>query len=234
MRVIAGISRVDTQRIETGKFGKSEIERERVINSVKQNAKVPFYHVSIAGKEPDEILSIIRRWLIRFVGYDGNGRLNDCLVIYDYFKLMSEESLKSMDEYQALGFQISKLTDFCNIMDFPILAFVQLNRDGVTKETSDIISQSDRLLWLCHSFAILKRKTQEEIDVDGPELGNTKLIPLESRFGAGLEEGDYINLKFEKNISSMIELKTRNESKNQNKSGFKVDGNKNVKSDDIE
>lgn len=234
LRVLAGLSRIDMNRIETGKFAKSEIERERVMNAVKQHKEVPFYHVSIAGKPFKEIQSIIRRWILRCVGYDGNGRLNDCLVIYDYFKLMDESALKEMEEYQALGFQVSHLSDFANIMDFPVLAFVQLNRDGVTKETSDIISQSDRLLWLCQSFSILKRKTDEEIATDGPACGNTKLIPLECRFGAGLETGDYINLKFEKNISSMIELNSRNLAKKTNKSGFDVDGHKESESSDSE
>lgn len=224
MRIVAGLSRIDTSRIETGKFGKTEIERQRVINTIKQNAKVPFYHISIAGKDFEEVMTIIRRWILRVVGYDDNGKVKDCLVIYDYFKLMSSDSLKSMEEYQALGFQVSALSDFCKQLDFPVLAFVQLNRDGVTKETSDIISQSDRLLWLCTSFSILKRKTEEEISVDGQENGNTKLIPLEARFGPCLEFGDYINLNFEKNISTMTELKTRNELKiENNNSGFNVD-----------
>lgn len=225
IRILSGLSKIDMSRIETGKFGTSETEKQRVLNVLKDNSNIPFYHISVAGKEFDEILSVIRRWILRVVGYDNFGKIKNCLVIFDYFKLMNEDSLKSMEEYQALGFQVSKLADFSKKFDFPILAFVQLNRDGVTKETSDVISQSDRLLWLCTSFSILKRKTDEEIAVDTPINGNTKLIPIESRFGPGLESGDYINLQFIKNIASMREINTRNESLKNKKtnSGFDLD-----------
>ena len=40
------------------------------------------------------------------------------------------------------------------------------------------------------------------------EFGNMKLIPLETRFGSGLDPGDYINLFFNKNKSIITEGET--------------------------
>jgi replicative DNA helicase len=80
-RIISGLSRIDISRIETGKFGKSEAEMARVIKAFHQHENVPFYHISIAGKDFEEIIAIVRRWLMRVVGYNTNGKLNDCSII---------------------------------------------------------------------------------------------------------------------------------------------------------
>lgn len=211
-RSLASISRVPINRIETGQFGQNEIEKKRVFEADTLLQSMFYKHKAIAGKPFDEIVAIIRRWILQDVGYNADGTVKPCLVIYDYFKIMNESSLGGLEEYQALGFQISKLSDFCKLYQFPVLAFVQVNRDGVTKETSDIISGSDRLLWLCHSLAVWKRKTKEEIENDS-ENGNMKLIPLEARFGASLDEGDYIHFTMDGERSMLSEGKTFKETK---------------------
>lgn len=223
-RNLSSLCRVSSQKIETGKFAEQEFIRNKVKQKARELKGVPYYYRKIAGKPFDEVLSIMRRWIVKSVGKDENGNTNDCLIIYDYFKLMDAGSLDNMQEYQALGFQISKLTDFINTMDVSCSAFVQVNRDGVTKETSDIISQSDRLLWLCTSFALLKRKSREEQAEDGLENGNSKLIPMDCRFAGGLEEGDYINLNFEGEYSKYSELNTKFESKKKD-NGFETEEN---------
>jgi len=209
-RVLADFANIDIDMIETGKFAKVADLSSRIDVAIEKMKNLGFHHKSIAGKNFDEVLSIVRRWLIQHVGYNESGAMNNCLVIYDYFKLMSESEIDgNMAEHQILGFRISKLADFCKEYDFPVLSFVQLNRDGITKETSDIISQSDRLLWLCHSATILKNKTAEEILEDGKENGNMKLKTLECRFGPGLEFEDYINLQVTKSQFKMKEVSTK-------------------------
>lgn len=220
-RLLSNLANLKIKDIEGGKFKDNNFMKTRLNETVQTHKNIPLYYRKISGKEFEEILSIMRRWITQDVGLDENGRTKDCLVIYDYFKLMSSSSLEDMQEFQALGFQISALSDFCGKYDIPCQAYVQLNRDGISKETSDIISQSDRLLWLCSSFAILKRKTNEEILTDGVENGNTKLIPTaEQRFGPGMEEGDYINMHVDREKCIMIEGKTKSELKIDNSSGF--------------
>lgn len=212
-RSVAGESNVKIRDIETGRFGslpcKDEVYRKAI--GLKD---IPYYYVKITGKPFEEILSIVRRWISQVVGTDNKGNTKDCVIVYDYFKLMDSAVLENMAEYQAMGFQISKLTDFCNIYQIPCAAFVQVNREGIVKETSDIISQSDRLLWLCGSLSLLRRKTPEEIDED-PENGNTIIKPLDDRFG-GLEPGDHINFMFLRDKSVLIEINTNSQSR-QNK-----------------
>jgi replicative DNA helicase len=208
-RCLSFNSNIDINSIMTGKFGGVAMKKNAVYRAFNTMAAMPYDHINIAGQDFETILGIIRRWLFKKVGLNGEGKANQCLIVYDYFKLMSDETLnKNMAEYQAMGFQISKLTDFAQKYDFPILSFVQVNRDGVSRDGTDVIAQSDRLLWLCHSLSIWKQKDAAEIAQTGEDNGTNKLMVLESRFGPGLQDGDYINFNFNKNICKLKELRT--------------------------
>ena len=207
-RSIASGANVLTGSIETGKFDENPESVKKVYEWMQKAIDLPYYYRSVAGKPFEEILSIIRRWLFQDVGMDENGNVLPCVVIYDYFKLMDESVLDNMQEYQAMGFQISKMTDCANQYKFSCLAFVQANRDGITKETSDIVSQSDRLVWACGSLFLLREKTDEEQIADGMGNGNLKLVHICCRYGPGLD-GDYINIFRDGNYSIMKELTTQ-------------------------
>ena len=82
--------------------------------------------------------------------------------------------------------------------------------DATTRESTDVVSGSDRLIWLCTSFSIFKNKSDEEIAEDGPEVGNKKLVPIVARHGPALEDGDYINMSMEGGLAKITEKATRN------------------------
>ena len=215
-RIIANLSGVPIQDVATGKFVDDDEQNQRVHEAVEHISQIPYNYVSVAGKPFEQILNIIKRWIIQDVKMDENGRTNECVVVYDYLKLMSSNSItNNIQEYQALGFQITNLHNLAVKFDFPCLSFVQLNRDGITKESTDAVSGSDRLIWLCTSFSIFKSKSPEELAEDGPQAGNRKLVPIVSRHGAGLSDGDYINMRMLGEHAKLVELKTRNEFKSQ-------------------
>jgi replicative DNA helicase len=215
-RLLANMSGVPINEIATGKFADDQDKYDKVIESVKTLEKIPYSYISVAGKPFDQILNLIKRWIVQEVKLDDNGKTNNCVIIYDYLKLMSSNSItNNIQEYQALGFQITSLHNLCVKLDIPCLSFVQLNRDGITKESTDAVSGSDRLIWLCTSFSIFKIKSPEELAEDGPNAGNRKLVPIVSRHGAGLDDGDYINMVMQGSHARLRELKTRNEFKNQ-------------------
>jgi hypothetical protein len=68
---------------------------------------------------------------------------------------------------------------------------------------------------LCTSFSIFKSKSPEELAEDGPGAGNRKLVPIVSRHGAGLDDGNYINMRMHGEIAKLEELRTRNEFRTQ-------------------
>lgn len=205
IRSVASVSQVPLYAVESGRFGDNHLYNQQIDDAVvelKKNDKL--WYESVFGKSFEEILAIIRRWIVKCVGFDEDGNTNNCVVIYDYFKLMDRNQLDNLQEYQAMGFQISKLTDFCKEYDFTCLAFVQLNRQRD-------ISQSDRLRWLCNSYSTFDRKQPEEIAADfGAHGGNRKLTMEDTRFGPGIEQpGEYICLNFQRNINKITEIGLR-------------------------
>ena len=226
-RMLANLSGVDINRISTGKFAENEIDKRKIEEAADKLKAIPYHYISIAGQPFENILGLMRKWLYQHVGIDENGRTKDCLIIYDYLKLMGSDGISnSMQEFQLLGFQITQLHNFCVKHDVPCLSFVQLNRDGITKESTDVVSGSDRLIWLCTSFTIFKMKSDEEIADDLEENGNRKLVPVVARHGAGLDDGDYINMNMFGKYGRIEEGKTRNELKKSTKKtdrGFETD-----------
>ena len=198
--------------IETGKFNKSDLMKNMVLNAyhtLKGNDK--FFYKSIAGRPFEEVMSIIRRWILKEVGFDDSGKTKDCLVIYDYFKLMDKSQLNNLKEYEAMGYQISSFTDFTKEFDFPVMAFVQLNRQ-------EDISQSDRLRWLCQSYTAFLPKDAEMVAADGGLMNGNRLLRVEScRFGPGIPSNDYINMMVngDYNIAQELGLKSQLETKDE-------------------
>ena len=208
-RIIAEIANIDITRWEKGKINKQEEKQVREATNIIKS--LPFTHKRVSGRPFKEILGIMRRWINHKVGYNDEGKTNPHLIIYDYFKLMDTNELNKMQEYQAMGFQIAAMHDFCMEFQTPVLAFVQTNRDGIAGDSTSVIAQSDRLGWNAVSISLWKRKTPEEIAMDHPKNGTNKMIPLEGRFMNKLDDGDYINFYFDGSRSIIKELNTRNQ-----------------------
>jgi replicative DNA helicase len=226
-RTLAAMSRVEINDIETGQFGTSIMNRKKVMDAADKLEKIPYFHKNIGGKPFEEQLAIMRRWLAKEVGLNADGTAKKCVVVYDYLKLMDSEGLdKNLAEYQLLGFMMTSLHNFTTRYKIPMLAFIQLNRDGITKESTDTASGSDRVLWLCSNFTIFKHKSDEEIAETGIKSGNRKLVPVVARHGAGLDSKDYINCHMEGKFGIIKEGKTAFELMKVNKhkdDGFIID-----------
>lgn len=208
-RLVACISEVNLEDVETGKYVKFTATKDKVRSAISEVEKLPIEYVSIAGQPLETQLAFIKRWIITKVGLNKNGTAKDCVIIYDYLKIMDQEAIKQVAEYQAIGFLMSSLINFAKKYMIPVLAMIQTNREGINKEDASVISLSDRILWFCSSMALFKRKTSEEMDQDGWEHGNRKLKILEARHGPGMHEMDYINCNFNGSIAKIKEGKTK-------------------------
>ncbi len=183
--------------IETRKFNKSKDYVGAVRESGHRIKKYPFTYKSISGMSHTEALAIARRWIVKEVGFNSDGKANDCVIVYDYMKLTSGDALtKVTPEYIVLGLMLTEMHNFAVKYDIPIAGYVQLNRDGIDGEETNVVAASDRVLWLASSLTLLKNKDQTDEDLGcGFQNGNKKLIVVETRQGSGLAlDRDYINL----------------------------------------
>lgn len=211
-RILAKKTRITIGDIETGKYSINSMKTQKVRSAAEELKGIEYHYLNVSGKPFEETMSIMRRWVHKEVGFDENGNTNDCLIIYDYLKMLSSDGITgSMQEYQILGFMMTSLHNFAVRHDIPVLSFVQLNRDGIDRETTGVVSGSDRISWLTSNLSIFKPKTDEEIAEDGgEENGNRKLVALKSRHGGGLAPGDYINMHLEGKYATVTEKETRN------------------------
>lgn len=208
-------SQIPTHILESGGFANVPGSKEHIKECIAELKTRQFYYHNISGKHHTEWLSIMRKWIMKKVKFDDNGNVNPCVIVLDYIKMMNLNDSGNFQEYQYLGQIATDLHNFCIQYNIPMIGFVQLNRDGITKEDQSVIAGSDRLLDLCSSFTILKNKSQEDYsdDANGPNEGNKKFIVIATRFGPGNDEGEYINLKADLSKATIIEGATNSENR---------------------
>jgi replicative DNA helicase len=200
------------REIEQGTYAKDNVKREAIHRAAEWLKTIPYDYESVMDKSFEEHVATMRRWVVKRVGTDKAGRTKDAIILYDYLQLTDPgEFSGDFKEYQILGFQMLALLRMAAKCDVPIFSLLQLNRDGIDKETAGVAAGSDRIIWKAANFTILKKKSEEEIAEDGFEEGLLKLVTVVARHGEGLSQGDYINLKFNGATATMIEGKTRNE-----------------------
>jgi hypothetical protein len=186
-RMAASISNVPMWYIETGNWRKNKEMVDKVREGIQKMKKFKYMHYHVGNRNIDQVCSIVRRWY-----YSQVGRGNKCIVAYDYVKLTGEKVERNWAEHQAIGEKIDKLKKLSEEINAPIITAMQMNRSGEThnRKSSDIlddssaIALSDRLQWFAAFVAIFRRKTIDEIALDGGQdrFGSHKLIPLKTRF----------------------------------------------------
>lgn len=203
-RLAAHRAGIDIDEIETGRFTKDPSKLIKVRKKIKELTKLPFYHEYVGGWRFEEILSYMKKWVRQCVGENEDGSTKDCVIIFDYLKMMRTDGLASMKEYQLIGFWMTALHDFSVRYDLPIFMLIQLNRDGINNEGQGVAAQSDRTEWIAASVTILKNKSKDEM-VESAHHGNAKLIVVKSRFGPTTAGGDWINIFANKSKATLIE-----------------------------
>jgi replicative DNA helicase len=197
IRILANLANLKSRNIEKGYYANDTANRPKLREAAKRLADLPYDYLCARGMPFEDIIAFMRRWIIRKVGLEKDGKANPCVIIYDWLKLTSPDQLNgNLKEYQLLGFTTSGLKNFMGKYGTSCVCFSQLNRDGIEYEDTRVIRGADSILDFCTSFTLFKRKTDDEI---GEQLGDSvrythKLITLISRFGPAMSHPDYINI----------------------------------------
>ena len=184
-RMAAANTGVPLWYLETGKFRNNKEMLNKVRNYFNNLKTHNYFHYHVKNKNVDEICALIRRWHMKHVG-----RGNKCIIAYDYVKLTGEKVSQNWAEHQAIGEKIDKLKRIAEEIKAPLITAMQMNRSGESHnrnsntlvDDSSVISLSDRLQWFATFVAIFRRKTVDEIALDGERFGTHKLVPLKTRF----------------------------------------------------
>jgi replicative DNA helicase len=185
LRMVSSMTDVPMWYLETGNWRKNEEMVVKVRSAWGLVKNQEYYHFHVGNKNIDQICSIIRRWYLSKVG-----RRHQALIAYDYVKLTGEKVSQNWAEHQAIGQKIDKLKRISEEINCPIVTAMQLNRSGenfnrnasTVVDDSSVIALSDRLQWFASFVAIFRRKTVDELALDGQQFGTHKLIPTKTRF----------------------------------------------------
>lgn len=211
MRLCSMMTGVPYSRIESGAWRSKEDEYKKVCEAFKKIKSKPIYYKNIAGRSINYVIPMIRKFIYKYAGGKAEGTKPRCLVIYDYIKIMNPSDIKSIAEWQMLGFILSKLHDLASDLNFPMLVFGQLNREALRTDSIGNIAGSDRIVHNTDSITLFRKKKQDEVDMDGTRRGSHILKVVASRKGAGHDYDEWINLHFDKSRGAFEEDKRASE-----------------------
>lgn len=182
LRMVSALSGVPMWHIETGNYRRDAGMLEKVKKVWAQIKKYKLYHIHVGNKDMDEVVNLTKRWHMKNVP---RGEVS--FIVYDYLKLTGSETVgESWKEYQAIGEKINRLKhEIAEDLNAVVFSAIQLNRSGEgnqKNDTSSAMALSDRLAWFASFLAIFRRKYPEEVQEDGFEFGDHKLIVLKTRF----------------------------------------------------
>lgn len=188
LRLISHVSQVEFKKIKRGTYG--EVEADRIDAARKEIKTWKFTHKYIPIADEKTIYGITKKI------YHSNGV--DVLIL-DYLK--SKKDSDAFGTYQEMG----KIADMCkNVlagdMDIAALSAVQLTKAYNVADSSNIERALSSLVYIIH-------KTQDEIEEDGVDCGNCKLIVRLNRNGEQMIDGEYIDVNFDGNRCTFTEAK---------------------------
>ena len=179
--ILISTGKLRNEAIEYNKF----IDKEQEMIELQKNAGKYLIHKVAENMSVAEIESYVKYVYNRYVG-EGN----PCLIIYDYLKIIDEQASGYNQEYQIIRNKSNSLKKLALDLNSPVLTALQTNRrsddDTVSlkealKVDSTAMAMSHSASWFTSFLAFYKAKDNRERELDGPENGTHKLVPLKIR-----------------------------------------------------
>lgn len=191
MRLVSYISEIEFRRIKYGAYNSEE--KQRIVDAITWIKSKKFVHLYMPTFNSTELYINVMKIYHRFNGLG--------LLVCDYLKSTSDGDAYAV--YNELG----KVSDtiknnICGKLKIPGLAAAQLTSTGKLSDSAKIARNASSVL-------LLQDKTPEEMDEDGENGGNKKLIVKYNRNGAQMVDGEWINLIFQGDLCRFSEAKER-------------------------
>lgn len=187
-RLLSHLSGVEFRKIRSGTY--NDEEKKRIDEAREWMKTRTFTHIYMPIFDEQSIYTTIKK-VYHTSGID--------VVIVDYFKGSDEKD--AFASYQSLGGLVDLLKNrCCGDMNIAGIGAAQATSSGRLADSAKIARNASTIV-------MLQNKTPEEIEADGSECGNKKLIVKFNRNGAQHADGEYIDMQFNGDVISYEEAK---------------------------
>lgn len=178
-RLLSHLTGVTFRNIRHGRYSAEDGEKiQKALRWLKE--KCQFTHLYMPDMDETSIYTAIKK-VYHTQGID--------VLIFDYFKGSSEKD--AFASYQSLGGLVDLIKNkVCGELNIAGLGACQLTSTGKIADSAKIARNASTIL-------TIEDKTLEEIEADGPECGNRRLVCRFNRNGPQMTDGEYIDLNFD-------------------------------------
>ena len=188
-RLLSHLSGIEFGRVKSGRY--DETEKQRILEAKEWMKTRNFVHVYIPFFDIKNVYTTVKK-VNHIMPLD--------VLIVDYFK--SSDSPDAYENYSVLGKLVNVVkNEICGDMNIAGLAAAQTTSDGGRLADSAKIARN------ASTIVMIRDKLPEEIESDGVECGNKKLIVTQNRNGMQHAPGEYIDIQFTGNLISFEEAK---------------------------
>lgn len=183
-RILSILSGVPHKEIMNGMYcldtenGKAEDKKKHIRYAIQKMQEGNYYHIYMPNFTIEKVNAIAKKFKIQN---------NIQAIFFDYLKFPSSQvaSLKSVQEWQMLGYIASGLKDLAGTLKVPVYSGCQENRSNLDSDRKDErnVGGSDRILQLATKLIFLSNKPEEQIIKEEGLLGNQKLYIAYQRNG---------------------------------------------------
>jgi replicative DNA helicase len=187
-RILSHLSGVEFKRLTSGSYTREE--KQRIVEAKEWLKTRRFTHIYMPMFDQQSIYTVVKK-VKHTQGLD--------VLVVDYFKSTADGD--AWNSYAELGRFVDMVKNtICGDMNIAGIGAAQATATGKLADSAKIIRNAS-------TIAMLRDKSPEEIEADGVECGNKKLIVAFNRNGMQMTPGEYIDMSFNGNLISYEQAK---------------------------
>lgn len=187
-RLMSHLSGVEFRRVRSGSY--SAEEKQRIAQAREWVKTRAFTHIYMPIFDEQSIYTAVKK-VSHVQGID--------VLIIDYFKGADEKD--AFASYQSLGGLVDMVkNNLCGTMNIAGIGAAQATSSGKLADSAKIARNASTII-------MLQNKSPEEIESDGEECGNKKLVVKFNRNGPQHADDEYIDMRFDGDVISYEEAK---------------------------
>ena len=187
-RMLSHLTGIEFRRVRSGRY--TPEERERIVDAVGWLQTREFTHLYMPLFDEQSIYTAIKK-VYHTQGID--------VLIIDYFK--GGDDKDAFASYQSLGGLVDLIKNkVCGDMNIAGIGAAQATSTGRLADSAKIARNASTIV-------MLQDKSPEEIQADGQQCGNKKLVVRFNRNGPQMSGNEYIDMNFVGDIVSYEEAR---------------------------